>query len=192
LELRQRAAGGQILTQLYRLANFRGIALATAAYAAFLILVMAPQAEVMQQTAGEWGAPDGHFVYTPDEMYRHLSEWGDEARAAYTKFRLTLDPLWALVYGSFLLTITGTALRRCVATDSSWRKLILLPLLPMSADIAENFFGIALVAALPERIEWLAWLMAATTSFKWLTLALAHVVMVAVIAAALARAWRSR
>lgn len=166
--------------------------MATAAYAAFLSLVMAPQAEVMQQWTGDWGAPDGHLFYTPDQMYLHLSAWGTEAKETYTQFRLTLDPLWALVYGCFLLTITGAALLRLVSGESSWRKLILLPFVPVCADIFENFLGIALVAALPERINWLAWLMATTTGFKWGTLALAHIVMLTVVVLALARKLRQK
>ena len=97
---------------------------------------------------------------------------------------MTLDPLWALTYTAFLVFLTSVALRYCQA-DRDWRRnLNVLPLIPMSADLLENLFGMLLMTAYPERLEWLAWLAAATSSLKWASLGLAHLIMLYALALA--------
>jgi hypothetical protein len=177
---------------LYRLSSWRTILLAVLIYALFLSRVMVPHAAEMQGFAGDWGAPDGHFLYTPDELYGQVATWGDAGRRHYVKFRLGLDPLWALTYTAFLITITSVALRRAFAKDDARRRLNVFPLLPMCADLLENGLGIAIMLAWPERLNWLAWLTTTTSSVKWLTLSVAHVVMLYALAAALSTLLRDR
>ena len=169
---------------LYRFADWRIAILVTLVYGVFLTQVMAPQGAVMDATAGDWGAPDGHFFYTPATLYAEIGNWSMAAKSAYIDFRLGLDPLWAVVYGSWLIVFTGIGLRNATADESRWRRLILLPLLPVVADISENLLGIMLVTALPEQLPFLAWLTACITASKWLTLALAHLVALAALAGA--------
>jgi hypothetical protein len=163
---------------LYRCSSWQTIIVAIFIYGLFMSAVMIPHAEEMRSFAGDWGAPDGHLFYTPDELYAEVSKWGDAGRSNYINFRLGLDPLWALAYTSFLITITSVALRRATPTDDRRRVLNLLPLIPMCADLAENALGIALMSVYPTELNWLAWLTAVTSCFKWLTLALAHVLAV--------------
>ena len=174
----------RLADNLINLSNWRSALLATLIYALFLTQVMAPQGELMTATAGEWGAPDGHFHYSPDELYSELNDWPLAARDAYVSFRLGLDPLWALTYTFWLVVLTGIGLRHSAADNSRWRLLVLLPLLPMLADLGENGLGILLVNALPERHDGLAQLTAGITSFKWVTLTIAHVTMLAALAGA--------
>lgn len=154
-------------------------------YGLFLALVMTPHAQEMQALTTEWGAPDGHLFYTPDTLYGELARWQPAGREHYIDFRLGLDPVWALVYASFLIVVTSVALKRAYPEGHPRRLLNLSALLPMLADIGENFLGIALVAAWPERMDALAWLTASVTLFKWTTLVLAHLVMLFAIGAAL-------
>jgi len=170
---------------LYRCSSWQTIIVSILAYGIFMSAVMVPHAEEMRSFAGDWGAPDGHLFYTPTELYAQVSNWGDAGRAHYINFRLGLDPLWALAYTSFLITITSVALRRATPTDDRRRLLNLLPLIPMSADLAENGLGIVLMSAYPTELEWLAWLTAATSCSKWVTLALAHLLMIYALAIAL-------
>ncbi|NND55381.1 MAG: hypothetical protein HKN56_10490 [Gammaproteobacteria bacterium] len=169
---------------LYRCANWRAGIIITLIYGVFLTQVMAPQGAVMTASAGDWGAPDGHFFYTPDELYAAIGAWNDTARSAYISFRLGLDPVWALVYGTWLMVFTGIGLRHATPAESRWRLLILLPLLPVLADLSENLLGIVLVRALPVEHSLLAWLTACVTAGKWLTLALGHLIALAALLAA--------
>lgn len=169
----------------YRLSSGTTAALATGVYVAFMILVMAPQSQAMLELTDAWGAPDGHFFYTPTELYAHLDTWTSEGKQLYINFRLGLDPLWALAYTAFLITISSIAMRYALRTED-WRRLLNVPLIiPLLLDISENLLGIALVAAHPQQIPALALLTACITSAKWTTLALAHAIMLyALIAAA--------
>lgn len=182
----------QLSEWLYRHCSWPALVAITIAYALFLQEIMAPQAAVMAAAAGAWGAPDGHFFYRPDELYAALDGWSAGARRAYRDFRLGQDPLWAMIYGAFLVTATSLALRKIAAPASSWRPLNLAGLLPASADLTENLLGIFIVGALPTHWPAVAGGMAVVTAFKWTTLAAAHLVLVAAILFALRRRWRPR
>ena len=177
---------------LYRCSSWQTIVVAILVYAFFMSAVMIPHAEDMRAFAGDWGAPDGHLFYTPTELYAQISTWGDAGRNHYVSFRLGLDPVWALAYTSFLITITSVALRRATQPDDRRRLLNITPLIPMSADLAENLMGIALMSAYPNKLEWLAWLTATTSCFKWVTLGLAHLLMLYALAISLRVAMRRK
>lgn len=162
---------------LYRISSGYTIVISIAAYAAFLALVMIPESELVQTYAGDWGSPDGHLFYTPDEFYAQIATWGDAGRAHYVDFRLGMDPVWALIYAAFLITITSVALRRSFPIDHPRRRLNLVALLPMLADLIENALGITLITAFPARLDGLAWTTAGVSAFKWISLILAHAVM---------------
>ncbi len=162
---------------LYRLSSAYTIVGSIALYAAFITWVMIPESELVQTYAGDWGSPDGHLFYTPDEFYTQIATWGDAGRAHYVDFRLGLDPLWALVYTGFLVAVTSVALRRACAADDPRRLLNLAALIPMLADLTENALGITLISAFPTRLDPLARTTAAVSALKWITLILAHAIM---------------
>ncbi|MEO8224056.1 MAG: hypothetical protein ABI661_04570 [Gammaproteobacteria bacterium] len=153
------------------------IALAVAFYALYLTIIMPAQSAASLRYAGDWGGPDRHFFYTPDELYARVSTWGDRGRRQYIDFRLGLDIGFAVSYAAFLVTITGVAVRRAWPGALRRRLLLLVPLVPMAFDLLENALGITLVGAFPQRLAALAWLAASATTLKWTTLALAHVSM---------------
>lgn len=167
--------------RLYRMSSWPTVILASAIYALFIAQVMAPHAAEMRSFAGDWGAPDGHFFYRADKLYAEISTWGEAGRQHYVEFRLGLDPLWALTYTAFLISITSIALRVATETGDRLRSLNVFALVPMCADLLENLLGIILMLSYPQRIDWLAWLMAGITGTKWLTLGLAHVIMLSAI-----------
>jgi hypothetical protein len=178
---------------LYKASSWQMILIATAVYAAFLAGVMIPHGAEMQSFAGDWGAPDGHLFYTPEILYSHLATWGDAGRQHYIDFRLGLDPVWALTYTAFLVTVISVALRRATPTNDHRRAFNLWPLAPMLADLAENLLGVIIVASYPERLDWLVWLTASVSCFKWLSLVLAHLLMIyALVIAGIAAARPAR
>ena len=177
---------------LHRLANGYTVAIAVVLYGVFLGWVMVPESGIVRSYAGDWGSPDGHWFYTPDELYAEISGWGDAGRAHYVEFRVGLDPAWALVYTAFLVTLTSVALRSAFPAGDRRRGLNVFALVPMLADITENTLGIVLMRAWPERLDWLAWIAATVSGFKWLTLAIAHVIMLYALTAAVVAGVRRR
>jgi hypothetical protein len=175
---------GDISAWFSRRSNWRIILVVALLYQVFLLQVMAPHAEEMQRFAGDWGAPDGHFYYTPDKLYAELGAWDEAGRSHYINFRLSLDPVWALLYTAFLVVTISVCTRRLFASDSRVHLLNLLPLLPMLADLTENFLGIVLVANLPARLDALAMLTAVITATKWSTLVAAHILMLLLVVCA--------
>ena len=161
-----------------------------AIYAFYLTSVMPAQSIESQVYAGSWGGPDGHFLYMPDELYAQVATWGASGRQQYINFRLGLDVGFALTYAAFLITITSVAVRQAWPGEVRRRRLALVALLPMACDLLENALGIGLVAAFPARLNAVAWLTTSVTALKWVSLVVAHGVMVCAIVAACRRAAR--
>lgn len=166
------------------------ILLAVAFYGFYLTAIMPTQSAESLTYAGDWGGPDRHFFYTPDELYAQVSMWGAAGRQQYIDFRLGLDIGFALAYTAFLITITGVAIRKAWPGDARRRLLLLLPLLPMSCDLLENALGIWLVSAFPQQLDAVAWFATSTTALKWLSLAAAHGVMLYALVATAGRVCR--
>ena len=177
--------------KLDQLSSAWTIALTIVIYAIYLTSIMPAQSIESRVYAGDWGGPDRHFFYTPDELYAAVATWGPAGRRQYIDFRLGLDIGFALTYAAFLATVTSVALRRAWPGEARRRQLNLTALLPMGCDLLENALGIALVGAFPARLEAVAWLAAGVTALKWLSLSLAHIVMLYAVAAA-ARRLRAR
>ena len=177
---------------LHRGSSLWTIVISIALYGLFISQVMAPQSAEVSAYAGQWGSPDGHWFYTPDTLYRELATWGDAGRQHYIDFRLGLDPVWALVYTAFLVTVTSVASRYAFAAGDPRQQLNLVALLPMLADLGENALGIVLVANFPQRLDALAWLTTSVSFSKWLTLTIAHGIMLYALGAALYQRRKNR
>jgi hypothetical protein len=174
----------KISAALYRISSIWTVVAAIVVYGFFIARVMPAQSADSAAYAGDWGAPDRHFFYTPDELYTAVATWGDAGRQDYIAFRLGLDIVWALAYTAFLLTITSYALRAAFPIGDRRRLLNLIPLIPLVCDYLENALGITLVSAFPQRLDGLVWLATLTTGAKWSTLAVAHLVMLYALGAA--------
>ncbi len=174
----------KLADNLDRLSSAWTMALAIAFYAFYLATIMPAQSASSHVYAGDWGGPDRHFFYTPDELYTQVATWGQAGRRQYIDFRLGLDIGFAVAYAAFLISITSVAGRRAWPGDARRRRLNLPGLVPMSCDLLENALGIWLVATFPARLDALAWLSAGVTSLKWLSLGAAHLVMLYAVVAA--------
>ncbi len=179
---------------LHRGSSVYTFILVTLLYAFFIASVMPQQSLDSAMYAGDWGAPDRHFFYTPNELYTSLSTWGDEGRLDYIEFRLGADIIWALAYAGFLITLTSICTRK-VFTPTDWRQRFnLVAVVPLLADYTENSLGIWLVSAWPERLDTIAWLAAVITSIKWTSLVIAHLILIYVLLAwlrGMAAAWKN-
>jgi hypothetical protein len=173
--------------RLDRLSSVWTMTAVVAIYALYLTSIMPAQSVASGAYAGDWGGPDRHFFYTPDEFYSQVATWGSVGRQQYIDFRLGLDIGFALTYAAFLVTVTSLAARRAWPGDGRRRRLNLAGLVPMACDLLENGLGIALVAWFPTRLNTLAWLAAGVTALKWVSLALAHVAMLYALLGAVRR-----
>ena len=131
----------QISNRLDRLSSRNSILFAIIVYGFFLSTIMPAQSVDSQVYAGNWGSPDGHFFYTPVELYTQLATWSEAGRSDYIDFRLGWDIAWALSYTTFLITITSCALRRGLPSSDRRRQLNLIALFPMCFDYLEERIG---------------------------------------------------
>lgn len=172
----------------YRIFTIPASILVTLVYVWFIVSVMPEQSLQSAEYAGDWGAPDRHFFYTPDELYAEISGWSEAGRDHYINFRLGLDILWALAYTGFLCGWISVLLNSTVPSGDPERLLNLFPLITLVADYSENFLGIWLVANSATRMDAVAWLATGITGGKWMTLVMAHGILIY----AVIRAWRHK
>ena len=92
---------GTLSDLLYRVSSWRTILLAVLIYALFLSRVMVPHAAEMQSFAGDWGAPDRHFFYTPDELHSGTGgdQWGVKLNCTFLFPEKKLKPLLGFLWG---------------------------------------------------------------------------------------------
>ena len=150
--------------------------------------VMPQQSLESSVYAGEWGAPDRHLFYTPDELYAEISRWSEEGRQHYIDFRLGLDIIWALAYTGFLCMWISILMNKARLRETDLQNLNAFPLITLVCDYGENFLGILLVSNASVRMEAIALTAALLTSLKWITLVAAHIILIW----AAYRAWRAR
>ena len=177
---------------LYRISSVWSALAITLVYGWFMVNVMQPESERSAAYAGDWGAPDRNIFYTPDELYDNLADWPPEGREAYIEFRLSLDILWALAYTGFLVTIMSCALRYATQATDRRRLLNVVPLITLASDYLENALGIAAVVNAAARPAALAWLLTGATSVKWISLVVAHLLLVYALGLAALTAIRNR
>jgi len=158
---------------LYRISNVWTALAITLVYGYFIAIIMPAQSAISAVYAGEWGAPDRHFLYSPDELYAAIATWGAEGRADYINFRLGLDIVWALAYTGFLIAWISI-LQRGAGTVTL---LNVWPIVTLLADYFENALGIILVLNYDIRLNGLAWLAASMTALKWVSLVMAHLIL---------------
>jgi hypothetical protein len=175
----------------YRLFNVWTALAVTAIYIWFIATVMPQQSLDSAAYSGEWGAPDRHLFYTPDELYAEISRWDESGRDDYINFRLGLDIVWALAYTGFLVGWISLLLGQVWPPGHPARLLNTFPLITLLADYSENGLGIWLVANADIRMDMLAWLATLMTAGKWISLVLAHGILVYAAGAALLKKIRS-
>jgi hypothetical protein len=175
----------------YRVSSRWTVLAAVLVYGFFIATIMPAQSIESAAYAGDWGAPDRHLFYTPDTLYAAISQWGADGRQSYINFRLGLDILWALAYTAFLITCISCLLRLSFG-KSDWQRLLnVWPLITLVCDYTENALGILLVTNYPTRMDPLAWLATASTTTKWVSLVLAHILLASALIYAL-RNWLKR
>lgn len=114
------------------------------------------------------GLLDLLFIYTPDQVYTTLKDYGVQGRQFYIMVELTADVVYPLLYALLLSGLIIFIYNRIPLRRATIRRLFLLPLLAMLADFAENTCLVSMLMNYPYRQDGLAMAAAAFTSLKWL------------------------
>ena len=165
---------------------------AVAVFAAFTALVLPAQAEAGAFYTVRYPAPDTSFWYSPGDLYAAADAWGADGRAAYVRARVTFDVIWPLVYGTFLVTTLAWVWARATPSGSRWRRIVLLPILALTLDYAENVCTATVIGRYPARTPVLAELAPLFTAGKWLALSASFLLLGVGVILALTARWRAR
>jgi hypothetical protein len=111
--------------------------------------------------------------YTADDVDRRLAAWSPDQVATYRAVHLGPDMLFPWVYAGFFFVTTVLVFRCAFPARALWPWLLLLPLLTLAADYAENYLisFVILPAGPPADAVTVAWASRATVA-KWLLVAL--------------------
>ena len=137
-------------------------------FLAFGALVLPGQSAAAERASGGAGSPDTSFFYSPADLLQQAGAYGEAGRAAYVRARWTFDLAFPLVYGFFLVTSIGWAVRKSAPAGSPWHRLNLLPVAGVLFDYLENTATSLVMARFPVAPPLAAALAPWMTLLKWL------------------------
>ena len=108
--------------------------------------------------------PDMKGFYSPAYVYDFLAAIGPDGRHAYQMMHFTTDLAFPLIYGSLLF---AGSCRMVSLAKGNKAHLPFLAVLPVAADLAENFTLAAITASFPAYRAGLTWLAQAFTLLKF-------------------------
>jgi hypothetical protein len=88
--------------------------------------------------------------YSPEEVNTWLSEYTPEARKFAATFNATADSVYPVLYTAMLTFLLAWVYKNRIEPNSPVRYMVLLPLLMMLLDFAENFHIISMLKLYPE------------------------------------------
>ena len=124
--------------------------------------------------------------YTPDEAYALFEALGTEGRRLYLSSILAVDILLPLIGALFFAMCIAWFLGH-FASQHPVQRLILLPVVTMLADLAENACTLTLLLVFPRRVDGLAW---AASFFTLLKSGAGMLVVIVVVVCMLALVYR--
>lgn len=132
------------------------------------VFFLSPSYQSLQKEAPGVGMPDLHLYYSSQEAYNIINAYGDAGRSIYTRFLLTTDILWPVIYALILSLLTFALLRQNgISTESRLQRLGLLPAGALLFDLIENVGMLGMIAAFPEQNPVMANIASISTTTKW-------------------------
>ena len=113
---------------------------------------------------------DQHPTFSPDAVYRRISDFGATGREAYQQFTYTTDLIFPLALFLFLFMLARFVDTRVAPVDIPQRILKLAPRLWLTSDLVENGIIYFLLATYPTRHAIPAALLAFVTVSKFVLL----------------------
>lgn len=123
----------------------------------------------MQQRMGTFVNPlDMRFGFTAGEALAFLNLLGVEGRSVYLFVESVIDVLYPFVYTAFTVLSLSFFYRHLLPQNSSWRMInVVLPLLTMLADFAENSGIVLMLIGFPDAVATHASWTAIGNQLKW-------------------------
>jgi len=134
----------------------------------FLMLILPNEASKAATYTPEGASFDTSFFYTPAEVYTKAAAYSAEGRTAYIRARWTFDLIFPLAYGFFCLTAIAFGGTRLKMNRKTLYVLILLPILAVFFDLAENTMVSLVMGNFPKEYLFLAFAAAIATLCKWI------------------------
>lgn len=134
----------------------------------FLMLILPNEAAKTAVYTPVGASFDTSFFYTPSEVYSKAAAYSAEGRAAYIHARWTFDLVFPLAYGFFCLTAIAFGGSKLKINKKVLQVLILLPILAVFFDLAENTMVSLVMANYPTEYVFLAFAAAISTLCKWI------------------------
>jgi hypothetical protein len=159
-----------------RLSTIPSLIIIFVLFVSFIAVVLPRQKAAVEIYTREAGSPGLSFFPQPDTVYKMAGAYGPQGRSAYINALLVYDFAWPCVYSFFYLVFIHLTLR--YAHGEKAAQLSAAALLPGLLDWAENILSIAILSAYPDRMDAAAWVMAVTTSLKWITMGAASCLFV--------------
>ena len=160
---------------LGKIANFKILIVAGLVFALFPVYFL-PRHQVQTESySSEVGFVDLCFFPETERIYEIAEAYGEEGRRATIVSWLTLDIIWPLVSSFFFLVCLNLCLGKVHGAKGS--RLSLIALLPMAFDYGENWLGILIMTAYPERLQAAALGMSAFNGLKWVSFGVVGVLL---------------
>ncbi len=134
----------------------------------FLVLILPNEAAKAAVYTPEGASFDTSFFYTPSEVYPKIAAYSPQGRAAYIHARWTFDLAFPFAYGFFCLTAIAFGGTRLPIGKKILQLWILLPILAIILDLAENSAVSLAMANFPQQSTFLAYAASIATLSKWI------------------------
>lgn len=154
---------------LLRRASGRNLLLLLLLYVQFVAVLVPWAGAELKGFSGGTGPLGLLFTYTPEEAYTMLKAYGAQGRFFYAALVVTVDVAYPLVYTLLLVGLLLFFYSRIPGLpDWFVKKLILVPVLVMLTDFAENICILTLLIDYPYPHYGLAAFASGLTSLKWI------------------------
>jgi hypothetical protein len=116
--------------------------------------------------------------YSPDEVNKYLADYTPAAKVFAATFEAVADSIYPIIYTTLLTLLLAWVFKRSMQSDNKFGYLLLLPLLIMLSDFAENYHIITMLTMHPDITEEIVKRGSFFTVAKWGMFALISLIVV--------------
>lgn len=144
----------------------RVLIVSTIVFLLFLVVVLPVMSGQMMKIVGDAASPDTSFIYSSSDLYEMARDYGVEGRKVYLVQRATFDVVWPFVYGIFMFSSIGYAIKNN-DTLKRFKYLLYVPVIAVGLDFLENLFASIVFYRYPLETDIIAKLTPIATLTKW-------------------------
>lgn len=146
----------------------------------FMIFVL-PAESAKSLALGLDMSPDTSIFYTASKLYEIALSYGAEGRNFYIQQRFTFDLIWPIAYGSFLF-VSSVYFIKLIKLPKKFYLLLWLPVMAVIFDYLENVMAALVMYRYPNETIIIDRLAGVMTLFKWVTLSMAFISLIVLVA----------